>query len=407
MPNVDFDIQRAIGGSQKSNELQNSSSEFTRAPLEASPNLQVARTQSNHFQRQDSFPMMREHGSNRVHTKDPMMAQFQDVSQITAVQVTPRPKPRAFPRTNPSFVGTRRRDGVPSSYQKFETGSTGVFNKTFVDASLYGTFERPGSQTLQLSRSYLMDKSLVGNMMLDNAGDSDGSVSSTSSGASDQLPQQQHTLSLKRNSGIARSSNREIRSNAGVMSLRRPTDNVHRTSQAFVRTGMSSNPPATNAKISADGYRVLMPNTQQLKTSKDKDVTKSWRPDAQPLIREDRTPLNNAERGQSRRNSEPDYVNVPPSKSELNSDNGSHTLRREQQHRTETETYDKGNSGTLRSGDHASPADFADYVNSEDMIEEMMNSLQLDSKLFDGRFSFHPWLSYHRMCWHSNSNLKK
>ena len=34
---------------------------------------------------------------------------MQDVSQITAVQVTPRPKPKAFPRTNPNLVTNRRR----------------------------------------------------------------------------------------------------------------------------------------------------------------------------------------------------------------------------------------------------------------------------------------------------------
>ena len=34
---------------------------------------------------------------------------MQDVSQITTVQVTPRPKPKAFPRTNPNLFTNRRR----------------------------------------------------------------------------------------------------------------------------------------------------------------------------------------------------------------------------------------------------------------------------------------------------------
>ncbi len=62
---------------------------------------------------------------------------YQDVSQITAVQVTPRPKPRAFPRTNPAYVGVHRRDGVPS-YKKIniETSAppTAIYNQRFYEA---------------------------------------------------------------------------------------------------------------------------------------------------------------------------------------------------------------------------------------------------------------------------------
>ena len=61
---------------------------------------------------------------------------YPDVSQITAVQVTPRPKPRAFPRTNPAYVGVHRRDGIPS-YKRIniETSAppTAIYNQRFYD----------------------------------------------------------------------------------------------------------------------------------------------------------------------------------------------------------------------------------------------------------------------------------
>jgi len=78
-------------------------------------------------------------GPSGVHS-----GQYQDVSQITAVQVTPRPKPRAFPRTNPSYVGTHRRDGAaganpsgnpnpsvfgnPAAFRHVDTMAASAFN---------------------------------------------------------------------------------------------------------------------------------------------------------------------------------------------------------------------------------------------------------------------------------------
>ncbi len=83
---------------------------------------------------------------------------YQDVSQITAVQVTPRPKPRAFPRTNPAYVGVHRRDGAPS-YKKIniETSAppTAIYNQRFYEAHAHPpphpSFETMGLHTTHTS----------------------------------------------------------------------------------------------------------------------------------------------------------------------------------------------------------------------------------------------------------------
>ena len=65
------------------------------------------------YQRQDSYPVTRDDYSIHGYARE-LPSQYPDVSQIHSVQVTPRPKPRAFPRTNPAYVGVSRRDGQPS-----------------------------------------------------------------------------------------------------------------------------------------------------------------------------------------------------------------------------------------------------------------------------------------------------
>ena len=61
----------------------------------------------------------------------------QDVSQISSVQVTPRPKQRAFPRTNPAYVGLNRREGAPS-YKRINIeqpqAPTAIYNQRFYGA---------------------------------------------------------------------------------------------------------------------------------------------------------------------------------------------------------------------------------------------------------------------------------
>ena len=80
--------------------------------------------------RQDSFPRDDFMGYARE-----MPSQYPDVSQISSVQVTPRPKPRAFPRTNPAYVG--RPTGSGSSYKRINIEQhqppTAIYNQRFYE----------------------------------------------------------------------------------------------------------------------------------------------------------------------------------------------------------------------------------------------------------------------------------
>ena len=98
-------------------------------------------TQSGHprhgnFQRQESFPgYSRDDATGYGRNTS---SQYADVSQITAVQVTPRPKIRSFPRTNPAYVGVHRRDGQPSykkvNIENIAPATTPIYNQCFNDA---------------------------------------------------------------------------------------------------------------------------------------------------------------------------------------------------------------------------------------------------------------------------------
>lgn len=66
------------------------------------------------FLRQESYPL----GSRESYHQFEAGFHQADVNQIMAVQVTPMSRPRAFPRTNPSYVGTYRRDGQGTAYKR-------------------------------------------------------------------------------------------------------------------------------------------------------------------------------------------------------------------------------------------------------------------------------------------------
>ena len=81
-----------------------------------------------------------------------------DVSQITAVQVTPRPKPRAFPRTNPSYVGVQRRDGH-HAYKKINIDEhllpgLAIEQKFFNDTPKSGSRSQQQTQGIQATPIY-------------------------------------------------------------------------------------------------------------------------------------------------------------------------------------------------------------------------------------------------------------
>lgn len=68
--------------------------------------------------------------------------QHADASLISSVLVTPRPKPRSFPRTNPAFVGVPKRESLStssSSYRKVGSDQfqppTAVYSQRFYNAS--------------------------------------------------------------------------------------------------------------------------------------------------------------------------------------------------------------------------------------------------------------------------------
>lgn len=97
-----------------------------------------------------------------AYAHDPQGSVYPDVSQITAVQVTPRPKPRAFPRTNPAYVGVNRRDGIPS-YKRIniETSAppTAIYNQRFYDnhgQAGQSAYEHGGHQSasIQTTQTY-------------------------------------------------------------------------------------------------------------------------------------------------------------------------------------------------------------------------------------------------------------
>jgi hypothetical protein len=67
----------------------------------------------------------------------------------TSVQATPRTKTRAFPRTNPAYVGSRQRDGVRPAYRKVNgdqsqmaSGAAG-FGHRFQDGRMSDTVQNP------------------------------------------------------------------------------------------------------------------------------------------------------------------------------------------------------------------------------------------------------------------------
>ena len=103
--------------------------------------------QNNHqqnFYRQESFPRDDFMGFARE-----VPSQYHDVNLISSVQVTPRPKPRSFPRTNPAYVGVPKREGF-SSYKKVNTEQSqpamAVYNQRFYDASPTSlTYSEPSS----------------------------------------------------------------------------------------------------------------------------------------------------------------------------------------------------------------------------------------------------------------------
>lgn len=105
------------------------------------------------YYRQDSFPRedLNSHGYAREVPQN-----YPNTSQISSVLVTPRPKPRSFPRTNPAYVGVQKRDGAPS-FKRINIEQTqpptAIYNQRF-----YEDRNQPdpldGINSLQASKAY-------------------------------------------------------------------------------------------------------------------------------------------------------------------------------------------------------------------------------------------------------------
>lgn len=327
------------------------------------PKFAVGRGSSNNyhascFQRQDSFPTMRE--SSRINAWQQASGQYQDVSQITAVQVTPRPKPRAFPRTNPSYVGMQRSDGVGGSYRKVtEMNHQWMPSADFSHQAYYypnkdrlsGAYA--GAKTLQTSHMHYKDSASAAeakrSIFKNEDYDSDTSQSSTSSELSDL---HQYTLDSK----IARHPTNKL-----ISSLHRPSTGHRQTGlqgggtiaadrevAAMMSSSLSpgSSPSFHGNKVRSNGgYGIVPegPREQQVRGDLPKKETRLTH---------------------QRRNSEPDYVNVPPGSEHRGSSSISQTLRSHAAQKTSVtpdleDEEGERSGGTLRIRDHASPSKLA------------------------------------------------
>lgn len=309
---------------------------------------------SSYFHRQDSFPTARNSGRlNSWQTS----GQYQDVSQITAVQVTPRPKPRAFPRTNPSYVSTQRRDGaVSGSYRKVSESNQLRMSPAEVSRQVcynpgkdHASNTYGGAQTLHASRLHYKDPVLAGeakrSVCKNEDYDSDTSQSSTSSELNDLLHQytldsrvmrpHAHQFASSLHCPSAGSSQTTVFS-AGTLAADYEVASAMSgdlspiSSLCFQKSRTGGSYP-----IQTDGHR------EQLK----KPAVSSKEP---VLMRH------------CRRNSEPDYVNISSGR-EQRGTNASQTLKSHGKQKASASPNledDEGsrNGGTLRVQDHSSPS---------------------------------------------------
>lgn len=143
------------------------------SPLHSPPHLQQHPV---FFARQEGYPLAT-YDNPADYFGD---LRFQDVSQIAAVPATPRPKPRAFPRTNPAYIGTRRQDGGQSYRkicQELQSSPTVVYNQQFFDVHSQAPGPAAGRMQ-QMSQSYLSEAVDRRKMFRHERSDSDTSHSS-------------------------------------------------------------------------------------------------------------------------------------------------------------------------------------------------------------------------------------
>lgn len=356
---------------------------------------------ASYFQRQDSCPIMRDGGRGPAYSRD-LLGQYQDVSQITAVQVTPRPKPRAFPRTNPSYVSVHRRDGNPSAFRHVDTMAATAFNHGYQirghsggERTSSGRYypSLSGAQTLQTSHSYLGSesgrRSGCGHIDDQDNVDSDSSVSSSSSDTSVNGLRRQYTLDSR---PARRQTHRTDQSEvvesrlgaAGLVGISAATSQHSGVPRASEHKSPESSPLIDQGPVRRSQRHARQPKSE---------------PEIPPPPRTSTIPNGVVRPSTARRNSEPDYVNVPSkSESQLSdvqegivvASSARPPAHVEQSQKSSVGSVrEPGNpdenprsgDGTLRIRDHVSPA--ADYVNCHDIIVTS-SSITSGQPVFDG-----------------------
>jgi len=344
--------------------------------------------------------MMRGDGGRGL-TYFPAAGQYPDVSQITAVQVTPRPKPRAFPRTNPSYVSVHRRDGGnPSAgaFRHVDTMAASAFNHGY---QLRGQPERSsnsgryypshsGAQTLQTSHSYL-GNSDSGRRSAGSSGngggvravaeneddvDSDSSMSSSSSDASTNGLRRQYTLDSRPSRRLAQNFDQSpaFDGRSGVAGLA-GISAESRSGVAGTSAGAASRHSEQNK--SADSSPLIDHSGPVRRSQRGKPKSESEIP-APP--RAGAVPNGVVRPSTVQNHPEPDYVNVPTKSESQDVQEGSAANPAEQSQKSveparerpgNPDELPRSGDGTLRIRDHVSPA--ADYVNCQDIVVASSN----------------------------------
>jgi len=352
--------------------------------------------------------MMRDRGHGPAYFRDPAAgaghdpSQYQDVSQITAVQVTPRPKPRAFPRTNPSYVSVHRRDGNLPAFRHVDTMAASAFNHGYQMRGPAGP-ERAGSgryypspsgvQTLQTSHSYLgsaeSGRRADGVHGDDREGaESDSSMSSSSSDGSADRLRRQYTLDDRRHARPAADQSEAVKSRSGAAGL---------VGISMAASRHAAGPSSKESKSSDSSP--LVDQGPRRRPQRHARQPKS-EPEIPPPPRTGAIPNGVLRPSTARRNSEPDYVNIP-AKSETQLSNVREGIAAvagstqsavpvEQSHksgggigeRINTDETPRSGDGTLRIRDHVSPA--ADYINCQDIIVTSSTTATSGEQALDG-----------------------
>ncbi|KAK2154868.1 hypothetical protein LSH36_255g02019 [Paralvinella palmiformis] len=342
------------------------------------------------YVRQESFPRDDHFGYARE-----MSSQYPDVSQITAVQVTPRPKPRAFPRTNPAYVGVHRRDGQPS-YKRINIEQhqppTAIYNQRFYNAHVQYGIEPPSMQSAAMQTSQTFFADLSDRLALRHErSDSDTSHSSygisrlqhdmtdsmISQGSGLTAGRQSLASTCKDTHSDSHSSQGSLRgvpdslSSQGSLRSAHERDHVHDVAAADSSSARDSPPVHVHSRCPKSPpprkpTRTHRPNQKHTQSRRDVKVAVSSGTGTTGSTTSSST--QSSQKSLTRRNSEPDYANLPliahfRSGKIMTVDDPITKQEQEKMtfssHSTEEQVADDVKSAdSLRSGDSLSPVEY-------------------------------------------------